>query len=262
MGKKLLKKLSEHLALCTVIVLITSPVLRANPGKQDKMVKSVKESLITLDLKGAGILEILNAIESKTSYKFTYDKNEIDKKLRIDLQFDNKPVEEVLLEISKHGRLKFRQVNNNIHVKKLEGSERQKKIEVVIQTRSVSGKVTSSEENEPLPGVNVIEKGTSNGTVTDLDGNYSIEVADGATLIFSFVGFTSQEVEVGNRSVIDIALLSDVRSLEEIVVVGYGVQREKDLTSSITTVKSEEIVRTPAGQVMQSLQGKVAGVRL
>ena len=131
------------------------------------------------------------------------------------------------------------------------------------QTRTVTGKVTSSDEGMGLPGVNVIVQGTNKGTTTDAEGNYSIQLAESeTTLVFSFVGYSAQTVQVDNRSVIDIELQSDVVSLSEIVVVGYGTQREKDLTSAISTVKTDELVKTPTSQAMQALQGKVPGMQI
>ena len=91
----------------------------------------------------------------------------------------------------------------------------------------VTGKVTSKDDGSPLPGVNILEKGTSNGATTDADGNYTIKVGANATLIFSFVGSTTQEVEVGSQTSINVELLSDVTSLSEVVVVGYGTQEKK-----------------------------------
>ncbi|MDQ2656586.1 MAG: TonB-dependent receptor [Bacteroidota bacterium] len=131
------------------------------------------------------------------------------------------------------------------------------------QERLVSGTVTSAEDGLPIPGVNVIVQGTTKGTATDAEGNYSISLTEAENaLVFSFVGFRSATVEIGSRARIDLALEADVTSLDEIVVVGYGTQREKDLTSAITTIRSEEISRTPAGQAMQSLQGKVPGLQI
>jgi TonB-linked SusC/RagA family outer membrane protein len=130
------------------------------------------------------------------------------------------------------------------------------------QQTTVSGKVTAADDGLGLPGVNVIEKGTTNGAVSDADGNFSISVAANATLVFSSVGYESQEVVVGSQAVINITLATDSKTLSEIVVVGYGTQREKDLTSAIATVKAEDIVKTPSSQAMQSLQGKVPGLQV
>ena len=124
----------------------------------------------------------------------------------------------------------------------------------------ISGKV--SDNAGGLPGVSVSIKGTSIGIVTDIDGNYSVQAPNQATLVFSFIGYKTQEVPVNNRTSINIKLEENVVGLSEVVVVGYGTQKVKDLTSSITTVKTEELVKTPTGQAMQALQGKVAGLQV
>lgn len=127
----------------------------------------------------------------------------------------------------------------------------------------MSGKVTSAEDNLPVPGVNVLVQGTTKGTATDAEGNYSISLAANENvLVFSFVGFQTATVDVTGRSVVDLSLQPDVTALDEVVVVGYGTQREKDLTSAITTIRAEEISKTPTGQAMQALQGKVAGLQI
>src|SRR5690606_15385934 len=111
----------------------------------------------------------------------------------------------------------------------------------------IKGQVTSLENGESLPGVNILIKGTSTGTVTDVNGNYSLQAQDElGTLVFSFIGHISQEIPIENRSVIDVVLAEDVQSLDEVVVVGYGTQKRETLTGSITTVKGETVQRSPA----------------
>lgn len=107
------------------------------------------------------------------------------------------------------------------------------------QERSVSGRITSADDNSAIPGVNVLEKGTSNGTVSDSDGNFRINVGPNAVLVFSFVGYTTQEVTVGSQSTVNISLVSDVTALSEVVVVGYGLQDKKEITSSVVSVTTE-----------------------
>lgn len=131
------------------------------------------------------------------------------------------------------------------------------------QTKQVSGQVTSKSDGIGLPGVNVVVQGTAKGTTTDAEGNYSLQLLPSEnTLVYSFVGFSSQTVQVGDQTSINIILEEDATSLDEIVVVGYGVQREKDLTSAISTVKSEDIQKMPGAQAMQSLQGRVPGLQI
>ncbi len=126
--------------------------------------------------------------------------------------------------------------------------------------RTVSGKVTD-DAGDGLPGVNVVIKGTTTGTTTDIDGNYSLSVEDGSILTFSYVGFESQEVEVGARSVIDLSL-GGVIELQEVVVTGYGVEQKRDLTGSIANVKAAEISNTALQSFDKAIQGRAAGVQV
>ncbi|MBN8575754.1 MAG: SusC/RagA family TonB-linked outer membrane protein [Cytophagales bacterium] len=128
--------------------------------------------------------------------------------------------------------------------------------------QSVTGKVTAADDGSGIPGVNVLEKGTSNGTVTDSDGNFRINVGANATLVFSFVGYATQEVAVGSQSSVNVSLLSDVTALSEVVVVGYGTQDKKEITSSVTSIKSEDFNKGTVNDPVQLLQGKVAGLNI
>lgn len=130
------------------------------------------------------------------------------------------------------------------------------------QSRTVSGRVTSQDDGTGIPGVNVVEKGTNNGTVTDVEGDYTINVSEGATLVFSFVGYTGQEVAVGNQNTINVSLTADVTALEEVVVVGYGTQEKKEITSAVSSVKAEDFNRGTVNDPVQLLQGKVAGLNI
>jgi len=134
---------------------------------------------------------------------------------------------------------------------------------LAIAQQQVSGTVSDNSDGTPLPGVNILVKGTTTGAVTDLDGGYSLSVAgSNATLIFSFIGYQSQEVAVGNRSVVDISLEPDLSTLSEVVVVGYGTQREEAVTGSVASISGDVLRDIPSGNVTQALQGRVAGVEL
>jgi TonB-linked SusC/RagA family outer membrane protein len=133
-------------------------------------------------------------------------------------------------------------------------------LQTFAQGRTVSGKVTAQEDNSPLPGVNITVKGTTTGTVSDASGSYSLSVPDNSTLVFSFIGYTTQELAVGTRSNIDVSLLPDVQALQEVVVTGYTVQEKKDLTSAVAVIKPKELLSVAATSVEQQLQGRAAGV--
>ncbi|WP_296623525.1 TonB-dependent receptor [Marivirga sp.] len=126
----------------------------------------------------------------------------------------------------------------------------------------LNGTVTDVATQEPIPGVSIKVVGTDRGTITDLDGNYNLNIDENATLRFSFIGYKTQELAVNGRTVINIQLEEDIEALEEVVVVGYGSIKKSDLTGSITSIESEELIKAPAADPMQSLQGKVAGLQV
>jgi len=130
------------------------------------------------------------------------------------------------------------------------------------QAQSVSGTVTDAEDGSSIPGVNIFVKGSSTGTVTDIEGNYKINAGEADVLVFSFVGYVSQEVEVANRSVIDVSMGPDITQLTEVVVVGYGQQQKKDVTGVVEKVDAKEFNQGPIVSPDQLIAGKVAGVQI
>lgn len=129
-----------------------------------------------------------------------------------------------------------------------------------VAQRAITGKVTSSEDGSGLPGVNVLVKGTSNGTITDAEGAYSIQVSEGSTLVFSFIGYTSVEVVVGSQSTIDVVMVSDAQQLNEVVVTGYSEGSKRSITGTINTVSAKAIQDVPMASIDQILQGRSPGV--
>ena len=132
------------------------------------------------------------------------------------------------------------------------------------QERTISGKVTSLEDGSPLPGVNVVLKGTTSGSVTNVDGSYSLRVpASGGTLVFSFIGLATEEVQVGTRSTVDVKMSTDVKQLSEVVVTALGVSRDKKAVGySVQSIEGEEIAQSAEPNIVNSLQGQVAGVQI
>ncbi len=131
----------------------------------------------------------------------------------------------------------------------------------IAQTNTISGMV-SSEDGKPVVGANIIVKGTRAGVVSDVNGGYSINAANNATLIFSIAGYATQQIAIGTKTKIDIKLTTDTKALEQVVVVGYGTQRRKDVTGSISSVNAETIGKAPVASVEQALQGRAAGVQV
>lgn len=128
--------------------------------------------------------------------------------------------------------------------------------------KRVTGTVKDNETNAGLPGVSILVKGTTRGTVTDADGKYSIEASEGATLVFSSVGYVTQEIAVGGSGVIDIILVADIKTLGEIIVTGYSSQSKRDVTGAVATIDSKQLLSVPAANVAQAMQGRIAGVNV
>jgi TonB-linked SusC/RagA family outer membrane protein len=130
-----------------------------------------------------------------------------------------------------------------------------------MQQKKISGRVTDASTGESIPGVNVVIQGTSTGVITDSDGKYTIEIprAD-AILLFSYVGYNSETIKCTGLNTVDVALVPDIKSLDEVVVIGYGTAKKRDLTGSVVSIKSKDILSTPTSNAMEALQGKITGM--
>ncbi len=132
---------------------------------------------------------------------------------------------------------------------------------VYAQEKKVSGKVIDGSTSEALPGVNIVVKGTSTGTISDIEGNYTISVPEESNILrFSYVGYLSQEIEINDQTTIDVSLSVDMAQLEEVVVVGYGTMKKSDLTGAVSSVSEEDIVSAKSSNAAEILQGKIAGI--
>ncbi|MEM9673114.1 MAG: TonB-dependent receptor [Bacteroidota bacterium] len=241
-----------------IIHMMTLSTLLATDGVAQY--RSVKEVPITLHIENALLADVLQQIETKTSFTFTYEESDLMRLSGITVQADDKTLDKVLLNIGKTARVHFKQINDNIHVKPAKLQARQQVVEVAPPIQ-VSGKVSSSTDGEGLPGVNILVKGSSVGTITDVDGNYSLNVPDdNDILVFSSIGFLTQEVPINGQSTINISLEEDISSLEEVVVVGYGTQKKSNVSGSIVSIGSEDIAKVQAPTFDAALQGRVPGV--
>ena len=126
----------------------------------------------------------------------------------------------------------------------------------------ITGTITSSEDSEPLVGVNILVKGTSNGTISDMDGNYAISASENDVLIFSFIGYVAQEVPVNGQTSITVQLDMDAENIDEVVVIGYGTQKKSHLTGAVSKVINEGLDEIPVARMDEALIGKVSGVTI
>lgn len=225
-------------------------------------VKSIEKIQVNLTLENSSIKDAFDAIESKTGFNFVYTNQELRDVAAVSVN-GTLSLYAVLVDFSKQTGLKFKQINQNIHVRKGNGEITQTAVESFSDSQeTVTGRVVDG-SGLALPGVSVIEKGTTNGTVTDLDGDFSLDVASAeSVLTFSFVGMVTQEFEVGNRRTFEISLQDDAKSLEEVVVVGYGNQLKREVTGNIATVEGDDLIKVQAPSFDAALQGRAAGVQV
>lgn len=215
---------------------------------------------VTLSLHNGTLREALKQIERQSEFRFTYKEEHVAPFSNISLKKASRSVKESLDLLLKDTGISYRQVGNYIILTASQEPTGQADEIVLPFSFTVSGKV-SDETGQPLPGVNVLEKGTTNGTTTDIDGRYLIAVSDkDVILVFSFIGYVSQEVAVNGQSVIDVGLVQDIKSLEEVVVVGYGTQKKADVTGSVASVSEEALQSRPVASFEDALQGRSSGV--
>jgi len=215
---------------------------------------------LTLKLQNKKVADVLEAIEQQSEFRFAYSTEYIDLDRRVTLHIEEKTIRESLQQIFVGTEIKY--VINGRHIMLYPKSLDVRPLQKDYQQTTVTGMVTDARTGEALPGVNIVIKGTTRGTTTNMEGTYSIEVPGDARLVFSFVGYQKRTVPVKGREVIDVALKHGVTQLEEVVAIGYGTTKKKDLTSSISTMSSEEINETPSAVALQSLQGKVSGLEI
>tara|TARA_R110002050_G_scaffold207382_1_gene343512 strand:+ start:116 stop:3415 length:3300 start_codon:yes stop_codon:yes gene_type:complete len=208
---------------------------------------------ITLKSEALSLVDVLSRIEDQSEYRFIYDKSQIDLDRKAEVDFEEVTVKEVLEELFVKNGVDYQMVGTQVILKNSRNY-------LLQQQRTISGKVHDS-SGEPLPGVTVIIKGTTQGAVTDFDGNYTIaEVPSSGTLVFSFVGMRSQEIPVGNQSTINVVLAEDAIGIEEVVAIGYGSVKKSDLTGAVGSVQGEVLADRQTTQISQALQGATAGV--
>lgn len=241
------------------VVLTMSSLLADTVSGQ---VKSVKDVFVELDIRRGSLDQVLRGIEHQTDFRFFYTDESLSNQADVKLTQKRATVADYLLEISSQTGVHFRQINQTISISRGKGQHTQP-IEVIINKEQVgvSGQVLD-ENGEGLPGATIVEKGTTNGTITDMDGNFKLEVTAEATLLVSFVGYEMKEVPLNGRTTLTIALDPDFTSLEEVVVVGYGSVKKEDLTGSVAQVELKEVKDIPANSVEQVLQGRAAGLQI
>jgi TonB-linked SusC/RagA family outer membrane protein len=247
-----------------IILLVFTGVSLANPSKGQGLL----DRRVDYNIQNASLIKAIQQLEKATSLKFVYHMNLVEKEQGLSLDAKQEKLGEVLDKLLTPRGITFDIIGDQIVLGKANSVIKQdnaddKENASLAVVKTITGKVTD-DHDQPLPGVTVALKGTTTGAQTDINGRYSLNIPDSETeraiLLFSFIGFTSQEIPAGGRTVINVQLKATPSSLNEVIVIGYGSQRKGDVTSSVATVKAENFVKGPVLDAGQLLQGKVAGL--
>jgi TonB-linked SusC/RagA family outer membrane protein len=211
---------------------------------------------LNLAMQSATLEDIMQAIEKQSEYRFAYSAEYINLKKEVTVEFNDKPISEVLKVLFEGTDVSYNIQNRHIMLY----SEKQT-ANAAMQQKTVAGQVADS-SGEPLPGVTVVIKGTTIGTITDLEGAFSLNgVTSDQTLVFSFIGMTTVEVPVGNQTIVNVEMETSSIGLDEVVAIGYGTVSKKNLTTSISKVNASEIAKSANSNMSQLLLGRAAGLQ-
>lgn len=214
-----------------------------------------QETKLSLHISKGKLYEVFKNIEAQSEFSFMYDNSMINVEKEVNIKVEKRTINEVLDQVLDKNEIRYQIIDRHIVLIPVASGK--------FVDRTVTGTVISVEDNQGLPGVNVILKGSSLGTVTDVNGNFSLSIPEeNAVLVFSSVGFLEQEVVVGNLSVINVTMALDVKSLDEIVVIGYGTVKKSDLTGAVSVMDNNVIDAVPVFNMEQALKVGAAGVRV
>ena len=213
-----------------------------------------QSATISVKAEQISLTDLFSQIEHQSEFLFFYVDEEV-KNIKVNIQIKNKQIDEVLSQALVGTDLTYTINDRNINITRKTYATQQK------QTKHITGKITDV-NGEPIIGANVIEKGTTNGIITDIEGNFDLNVTSSSILQISYIGYLSQEIQVGNKNLFNIKLIEDTQDIDEVVVVGYGTQKKANLTGSVTSVSIKDLTNLTLGQTSMALQGLIPGVAI
>ena len=215
---------------------------------------------ISIEMNNATVEEVLNEIEAKSEFYFLYNNKLINVDRRVSVDVDAENIESVLQNLFKGTDVIYRIADKQIVLSRKDLAQNTA-IDGIQQSKVITGTVVDP-TGMPVIGANIMVKGTTNGTISDMDGNFSLEADKDAILVVSYIGFANQEIKVGNQSKLSIALKEDAEALDELVVVGYGQQKKVNMTGSVTAIKTKDLENIPVSNLSNSLAGRAPGVTI
>ena len=219
---------------------------------------TILSAQISLSMQNKSTREVIREIEKVSDYRFFYNDNLSGLNTKISVSAQGENIRDVLEQIKSQAQITYIIKENNQIVLFAPGyvsSSTQQ------NTRKITG-IIKDQSGEPVIGANIVEKGTTNGTITDIDGEYSLEVGSNSILVVSYIGYITQEIPVGKNNTLDVLLREDTETLDEVIVIGYGTTKRKDFTGSVSSVKLENspIALSPNLNALESLKGNVSGL--
>lgn len=228
-------------------------LMQLNAGNAYSQTARVNLSESSLTLR-----ELITRIEKQTGYLFIYSKKDVDLNKKVKIEAPDRSVADILSEVFKGSNISFKFANNYISLYK-KGTEEAETVQQSSRKLTVTGQVTDT-YGEPIIGANVTDVRTKAGTITDMDGKFSLLTDDNAVLTVSFIGYIEQKIQVKGSAPLKIKLKEDLQKLDEVVVVGYGSMKKSDLTGSVVSLKAEDINSPNNASLVQMMQGRAAGV--
>ncbi|MDD2797137.1 MAG: TonB-dependent receptor [Bacteroidales bacterium] len=220
--------------------------------------KIVAEKPINLNLKNVPLIEVVRKIENQTNYLFVFDEHSVDINRIISINIKNKTIDEVMTKLLNGTNIIYEVEGKNVILKRISGKER---LSISPDGTQFSGRVLDKNK-EPMIGVNIRIKGKKTGSVTDLDGKFTVNIDNGDNIIISYIGYITQEVETKNKTAITVIMEENTTAINEVVVVGYGTVQKRDLTGAVTTIKQDIFEQSRQSSFLNNMQGRVAGLQI
>lgn len=246
----LLRKTIRIMKITTLFSLAVACCISASTYAQDYKV-SIKKN-------NASIIEILKEIEKNSEFTFFFNDNHVNVNKKVSVNAKNVTLDEVLTQIFNNTGYNYQIIDRQVLIKA--STEPNQATNAAQQKTKIVSGVINDETGLPVIGANVVEKGTTNGTITDAEGRFSLNVASDATLVITYIGYVTSEIPVIGKNSVTITLREDTEVLDEVIVVGYGTMKKKDLTGSVAAIKGDDLAARKTTQLSTALQGAIAGV--
>jgi TonB-linked SusC/RagA family outer membrane protein len=222
--------------------------------------KIFSQEKISLNLENTSLKKLFKIIENQTSFRFVYKDNDIAFYEKVSIKAQDELVETVVTKILEKTALVFKVVGTNLVV--IAGETEQKNAGASLSFITITGKIVNA-ANEPMARVTIVQKGTTNGTTTDEQGNFSLNISgNDAILVISSVGYKTQEIIIKGNNTVNITLEEDKKAIDEVVVVGYGTKKRSDITGSVSSVPKQRLSQLPVTNILHAIEGSVAGVNV